>query len=187
MKKFNSKVQFSIVDTPLPHSFIAEKIILSCLLINYEAIEITIKTIRVETFYFINHQEIYKAIIDMYRKKLTINVFSVNEFLKETGRLNKIGGTKVLLELLNQIPNLVYLEEYIELIQDKFLRRSLINLGYEAINSAYITNIPLENILNDFEKKSFKLTNELIEEKKINDCRIIFSCFFRIKKKGFKT
>ena len=73
----------------------------------------------------------------------------------------KIGGTKVLLELLNQIPNLVYLEEYIQLIQDKFLRRSLINLGYQAINSAYITNIPLEKILNDFEKKSFKLTTEL--------------------------
>ncbi len=28
----------------------------------------------------------------------------------------KIGGTKVLFELLNQIPNLVYLEEYIQLI-----------------------------------------------------------------------
>ena len=56
MKKFNSKVQFSISDTLLPHNFIAEKIILSCLLINYEAIEITIKTVRIETFYFINHQ-----------------------------------------------------------------------------------------------------------------------------------
>jgi len=165
MKEFNKEIQFSISETPLPHNFIAEKIILSCLLINYEAIEITIKTVRVETFYFINHQEIYRAIVEMYRKKLSINVFSVNDFLKETGCLHKIGGTKVLIELLNQIPNLVYLEEYIQLIQDKFLRRSLIDLGYQAINSAYITNIPLEKILNDFEKKSFKLTNELIEEK----------------------
>ena len=81
MKKFNSKIQFSISDKPLPHNFLAEKIILSCLLINYEAIEITIKTVRVETFYFINHQEIYKAIVEMYKKKLYINVFSVNNFL----------------------------------------------------------------------------------------------------------
>lgn len=152
MKNFDTKAQFSISDTPLPYNFVAEKIVLSCLLINYEAIEITIKTVRVETFYFINHQEIYKAILEMYRKKIPINVLSVNDFLKETGCLYKIGGTKVLLELLNQIPNLVYLEEYIQLIQDKFLRRSLINLGYQAINSAYITNIPLEKILNDFEK-----------------------------------
>jgi replicative DNA helicase len=187
MIKFNSKVQFSISDTPLPHNFVAEKIILSCLLINYEAIEVTIKTVRVETFYFINHQEIYRAIVEMYGKELPINVFSVNDFLKETGYLNKIGGTKVLLELVNQIPNLVYLEEYIQLIQDKFLRRSLINLGYEAINSAYITNIPLEKILNEFEKKSFKLTNELIEEKKLTTADLFTSVFLELKEKALKS
>jgi replicative DNA helicase len=52
--------------------------------------------------------------------------------------------------LISQIPNLVYLEEYLRLVKDKFIRRSLIKLGYEAINSGYIT-IPLENMLNDFE------------------------------------
>ena len=186
MKKFNSKVQFSISDTPLPHNFVAEKIVLSCLLINYEAIEITIKTVRVETFYFINHQEIYKAIVKMYLKKLPVTLFSLNDFLKEKGYLDKIGGTKVLLELLNQIPNLVYLEDYIQLLQDKFLRRSLIHLGYEAINSAYITNIPLEKILNDFEKKSFKLTNELMEEKEVTTTELFSSIFLELKEKALK-
>lgn len=186
MRNFNANAHFSISETPLPYNFLAEKIVLSCLLINYEAVEIAIKTIRTETFYFVNHQEIYKAIIEMYRKKVPINIISVNNFLKETGCLYKIGGTKVLLELLNQIPNLVYLEEYIQLIQDKFLRRSLINLGYEAINSAYITNIPLEKILNDFEKKSFKLTSELIDEKKLTTAELFSTVFFELKEKALK-
>ena len=109
-----------------------------------------------------------------------------NDFLKENGCLSKIGGTKVLLELLNQIPNLVYLEAYIQLIQDKFLRRSLINLGYEAINSAYITNIPLEKILNDFEKKSFRLTNELVEEKNLTTAELFSTVLLELKKKALK-
>lgn len=186
MKNFNNNSHVSISDIPLPYNFLAEKIVLSCLLISYEAVEITIKTVRVETFYFINHQEIYKAIVEMYRKKVPINVISVNDFLKETGCLEKIGGTKVLLELLNQIPNLVYLEEYIQLIQDKFLRRSLINLGYEAINSAYITNIPLEKTLTHFEKKSFKLTNELIEEKRLTTAELFSTVFLELKQKALK-
>jgi replicative DNA helicase len=186
MKNFNINSHVSLSDIPLPYNFLAEKIVLSCLLISYEAVEITIKTVRVETFYFINHQEIYKAIVQMYRKKVPINVISVNDFLKETGCLEKIGGTKVLLELLNQIPNLVYLEEYIQLIQDKFLRRSLINLGYEAINSAYITNIPLENTLTDFEKKSFKLTSELIEEKRLTTAELFSTVFLELKQKALK-
>lgn len=186
MKNFNINSHVSISDIPLPYNFLAEKIVLSCLLINSEALEIAIKTVRVETFYFINHQEIYKAIVEMYQKKLPITVISVNDFLKETGCLEKIGGPKVLLELLNQIPNLVYIEEYIQLIQDKFLRRSLINLGYEAINSAYITNIPLEKILADFEKKSFKLTSELIEEKKLTTAELFSSIFLELKEKALK-
>lgn len=186
MKNFNINSNISISDNPLPYNFLAEKIVLSCLLINLEAVEITLKTVRVETFYFINHQEIYKAIVQMYRKKVPINIISVNNFLKETGCLSKIGGTKVLLELLNQIPNLVYLEEYIQLMQDKFLRRSLINLGYEAINSAYITNIPLEKILLDFEKKSFKLTSELTDEKNISPAELFSAIFLELKEKASK-
>lgn len=186
MKNFNSNLNISISDNPLPYNFLAEKIILSCLLINSEAVEITLKTLRVETFYFINHQEIYKAIVQMYQKKVPINIISVNNFLKETGYLSKIGGTKVLLELLNQIPNLVYLEEYIQLIQDKFLRRSLINLGYEAINSAYITNIPLEKILSDFEKKSFKLSSERIDKEDVTTAELFSTIFLELKEKAFK-
>ena len=186
MKNLNINSNIRISNIPLPYNFLAEKIILSCLLINSEAVEITIKTVKIETFYFLNHQEIYKAILQMYRKKVSIDVISVNNFLKETGCLSKIGGTKVLLELVNQIPNLVYLEEYIQLIQDKFIRRSLINLGYEAINSAYITNIPLEKILMEFEKKSFRLTNELIEEKTITTTELLSSIFLELKQKSVK-
>ena len=65
MKNFNNNSHVSISDIPLPYNFLAEKIVLSCLLISYEAVEITIKTVRVETFYFINHQEIYKAIVEI--------------------------------------------------------------------------------------------------------------------------
>ena len=186
MKNRHINSNILISNNPLPYNFLAEKIILSCLLLNSDAVEITLKTVRIETFYFLNHQEIYRAIVQMYRKKLSINVISVNNFLKETGCLSKIGGTKVLLELLNQIPNLVYLEEYIELIHDKFIRRSLINLGYEIINSAYITNISLEEILVEFEKKAFRLTTELIDETNITTTELLSKIFLELKQKALK-
>ena len=53
MKNFNINSNISFSDNPLPYNFLAEKMILSCLLINSEAVEITIKTVRIETFYFI--------------------------------------------------------------------------------------------------------------------------------------
>ena len=134
----------------LPHNFLAEKMILSCLLINSEAIEMTLKTISTEVFYFKNHQEIYKAIVFMYENNIPIDILTLITFLQDNGLLNKVGGVKVLIELLSQIPNLVYLEDYLRLVKDKSIRRSLIKLGYETINSSYITSTSLESMLNDY-------------------------------------
>jgi replicative DNA helicase len=178
----NSK-QFH-VDQYLPHNFLAEKMILSCLLINSEAIDITMRTITVDVFYFKNHQELYKAIVFMYKNNLPIDILTLITFLQDNGLLEKIGGLKVLIELLSQIPNLVYLEEYLRLIKDKFIRRSLIKLGYEIINSGYITNIPLENILNNLENKLFNLTSEIKSQKLFSSAELLNNIFSELKTKS---
>jgi replicative DNA helicase len=184
MQQFTNTNGQILIEKYLPHNFLAEKMVLNCLLINSESIEITLRTLLVEAFYFKNHQEIYKAIIFMYKNKLPIDIFTLSTFLQDNGLLEKIGGIKVLIELISQIPNLVYLEEYIRLIKDKFLRRLLIKLGYEAINSGYITSIPLETILNDFENKVFNLTNEIKTQKLFSSAELLNNIFFELKKKS---
>jgi len=187
MEQFPKPNRQILVEKYLPHNFLAEKMVLNCLLINSESIEITLKTLSVEAFYFKNHQEIYKAITFMYKNKLPIDIITLSTFLQDNGLLEKIGGIKVLTELISQIPNLVYLEEYIRLIKDKFLRRLLIKLGYEAINSGYITNIPLETILNDFENKVFNLTNEIKTQKLFSSAELLNNIFFELKKKSLNN
>jgi len=186
MQKFSKMTENSIIKNNLPHNFLAEKMILNCLLINSEAIAITLQTISIETFYFKNHQEIYKIIIFMYKNKRSVDILTLTTFLQDNGLLKKIGGIKVLLEIINQIPNLVYLEEYIRLIQDKFLRRCLIKLGYKIVNSGYITNIPLENILDDFENSLFNLTNKIRNQKTLDKTKLLTDIFLELKEKSLK-
>lgn len=186
MQQFTKQNKPIVIKNYLPHNFLAEKMILSCLLISSEAIDITLRTISIETFYFKNHQEIFKAIIFMYKNKIPIDILTLTTFLQDNGLLKKIGGIKVLIELINQIPNLVYLEEYLRLVKDKFLRRSLIKLGYEAINSGYITNIPLENTLNDFENQLFNLTNQIKIQKFSTSAELLNNIFIDLKEKSMK-
>lgn len=173
-----------VIDKYLPHNFLAEKMILSCLLINSEAIEITLKTISLEVFYFKNHQELYKAIIYMYKNNISIDILTLITFLQDNGLLQKIGGVKVLVELLSQIPNLVYLEDYLRLLKDKHIRRSLIKLGYETINSSYITSISLESLLNELENKLFNITNEIKTQKLTSSAELVNNIFFELKNKS---
>lgn len=184
MENFNVNTEQILINKYLPHNFLAEKMILSCLLINSEAIEITVQTLTIDAFYFKNHQEIYKTIIFMYKNQIPIDILTLTTYLQDNGLLSKIGGVKVLMELINQIPNLLYLEDYIRLVKDKFIRRRLIKLGYETMNSGYITNIPLENILNNFEKKLFHLTNEIKSQTLISSAELLNEIFFELKQKS---
>ena len=119
MQKFEKSTRLLTVNKYLPHNFLAEKIILSSLLINIEAIELILRTVKIETFYFKNHQQLYKTIIEMYKKKLPVDIITLHSFLQDNGLLETVGGTKVLIELVNYVPNLMYLEEYISLVNDK--------------------------------------------------------------------
>ena len=183
MQNFNKNTGLLTVDKYLPHNFLAEKIILSSLLINLETIELIASHVKVETFYFKNHQELYKAILEMYKNKIPIDVITLNTFLQDNGLLNKVGGTKVLIELITYIPNLSYLKEYISLINDKFLRRLLIKLGYKIINSSYVTNLPLEKILDNLEIEIFNLTNEIKVQKIPTNAELLANIFLELKQK----
>lgn len=184
MNKFQNLNESLLIKDYLPHNFLAEKIILSCLLISSEAIEITFRTISIDTFYFKNHQEIYKVITIFYENKKPIDIVTITTFLQDNGLLKKIGGIKVLNELINQIPNLIHLEEYLKLIKEKFLRRSLIKLGLKAVNSGYITNFLLEDILDEFENELFNLTNELKPQKISTSADLIYTIFLELKQKS---
>lgn len=184
MEQSNSNPNQIIIHKYLPHNFLAEKIILSCLLVNSEAIDRTMRLLPVEAFYFRNHQEIYRAIIFMYKNEISIDILTLITFLQDNGLLQKVGGIKVLIELISQLPNLVYLDEYLSLIKDKFIRRSLIKLGYEVINSGHITNIPLELILTDVENKVFRLTNKIKAQKLSTNTELLDKIFFDLKTKS---
>lgn len=184
MQESNSKnEQFFLLENYLPHNFLAEKIILSCLLVNPEITERTLEMLPIEAFYFQNHQEIYKAITLMYKSKIRIDSVTLVNFLQENGLLNKIGGVQIIIELLSQMPNLIYFEEYVRLVKDKFYRRCLIKLGYEAINYGYITNIGLEDILVEFENKVFNLTNDTNTQKFFSSGELLNKIYVDLKEK----
>ena len=180
----NKNIRLTTKD--LPHSFFAEKMLLSCLIVSVEAIEITMRTLPIEAFYFRNHQEIYRTIILMYENKFLIDVLSLTTFLQQHGLIKKIGGIQVLIELTTQTPNLIYIEDYIQLIKDKFLRRSLIKLGYKIINVSYITNISLEQLLKDVEDELFILNNQTFSRTGVTSPELLNTIFKDLKTRFLK-
>lgn len=176
--KVNNKV---LIDNSLPHNFLAEKMILSCMIFNSEVIEIIQPNLTVDTFYFKNHQELYQSLLKMDTSELSIDIVTLTIFLQDNGLLSKIGGIKVLLDIGNQTPTFSYLNEYIRIVKEKFLKRCLIKFGYKIINSGYITNQSLENMLTKIEQELFDLTNQTRPTKITSTAQILNELFLELK------
>jgi len=186
MQEVNKNITHLHIKKDLPHHFLAEKIVLSSLLNNSEVISIAVNNLTIQTFYFKNHQEIYKAIVYMHTNKISLDFLSLSTFLHDKGLLKTIGGIKVLKELTEQIPNLTYFDQYIRLLQDKYSRRLLIQLGYKLVNSCYITNLSIENIIHDLETEFFNLSNQNEYSDILTSTELFSSVFLELKEKSLK-
>ena len=74
MENSDTNTSTLLIEKYLPHNFLAEKIVLGNLLISNEALDLTIRSLSIEAFYFKNHQEIYKAILILYKQKKIIDI-----------------------------------------------------------------------------------------------------------------
>jgi replicative DNA helicase len=183
MTVFDQNSEKIIIKNSLPHNFLAEKMVLSCIIFNSEALETTRQSLVVNAFYFKNHQELYQALLKMDDENLPIDIVTLTIFLQNNGLLSKIGGIKVLLDLGNQSLTFSYLNEYVRIIKEKFLRRCLIKFGYKVINAGYVTNISFENNLAKIEKELFNLTNEVRINQTVNTAQVLNELFSELKNK----
>ena len=167
----------------LPHNFLAEKMILSSILWNPEALEITRQNLVIQAFYFKNHQELYRILVEMSDNQLPIDIVTVTVFLQDSGLLSKIGGIKVLLDLGYQSLTFSYLPEYIRIVKEKFLKRCLIKFGYKVINSGYMTNSSFETSLMKIEQEFLQLTNEIHMTPTVNTAQVLNQLFSELKHK----
>lgn len=137
----------------LPYSILAEKIILGSILINSTSISVVSQYLPVEAFYIISHQIIYKTALSLYGKDKIIDYVTLVTCLQDEGLVNCIEDLSIIADFVNQVISISYLEDYISLVYEKYLRRLLIELGYEIIDLGFLTSTPLNNSLLVIEQK----------------------------------
>lgn len=149
----------------LPHSFLLEKTLLSCILVHcdtsFQTLEIIMEQLPIEAFYFKNHQELYKTFIKMYSQNLSIDFITTIDYIQCHGLTANVGGLNVISELLKEIPTLVYLTDYIRLVKQKYIRRCIIRIGLKTVDNGFIMNLPVQDQIVDLESDIQKLANNI--------------------------
>jgi replicative DNA helicase len=175
---FNNKLKQS-----LPHNFLAERLVLGSILTNPDSIIVVSQHLNIESFYLKTHQVIYKAALAVYGEGKKTDYVTIVTWLQDNKLTEYVKDLSILIDFINQTINVTYLEDYLALIYEKYLRRLLIQFGYETIGLAHSTEIPLEQIFEKLEKKLFLVNNQKEQKLLSSSAEILTQILSEIREK----
>ena len=172
---------------PLPSNFLVEQAVLNLLLTNPSLAKDAILSLKSEAFHFEPHRIIYETIIGLHEKNLGANVTVLITALNDKDLLKKIGGIAKILTIISEFENFSDLAMYAKELNDKYLRRIIIETGKKLITWGYETSEDLENILDKIETSLSSLNQEKLSQEAYSAEEIMNDVYYDIKSKRKKT
>ena len=160
-----------------PANIEAEEAILGGILFDPQAISQVEACLIPSAFYVLGHQEIYQTALKLYHQSNPTDFMAISTYLADRDRLDKVGGTAKLAQLLNRTISAVNIDRYVNLVMDKYYRRKVIKVGHKIVDLGYDSTLELEKLLNDSEQEIFSLTQQRIKSDTEQNSEIAMSAF----------
>lgn len=142
----------------LPHSIEAEQSIIGAIIIDKNAIVKVAEKLKEEDFYRDGHKIIYRAIFEMFKNDMAVDLVTLLEYLKSTDMLEKAGGVAYITEVSSSVLTTANLSSYIEIVEQKSILRKLIKASTKIIEDSYNKQTEVQDVLDSAEKKIFDIS-----------------------------
>ncbi len=117
------------------------------------------RRVDADAFYVPAHQALFAALSEMAERHKVIDLLTVPEFLRETGRLDLVGGLDYLRQLVDITPTIEHAEYYAGLVHDKFILRTLLGRAREAAEACFSPDLEVEDLLSRVEQSILDVGN----------------------------
>ena len=147
-----------------PQAVETERGLLGVLLTHEHSFDEVCQQLMPEVFYLKTHQYIYEAISELALAQKSIDSITVAEQLKKNGKFEEIGGYGYLAELADIGTSAVSLEQYADIIYDKFLARDLIRIASSIETQAFNDGTEIKNLMEYAEGQMFELNQRRVKK-----------------------
>lgn len=141
-----------------PHDLDAEKSVLAAILIDKDAIIKASEILKPESFYSKAHQAIFEAMLELYDKRMTIDVITLKDQLTKDKKIRTVGGVSGISQLSNLLSTAANVENYASMVKEKYVKRELISLSNEVGNLAFDESKEVNEILDSAEQRVMSIS-----------------------------
>ncbi|MBR6327633.1 MAG: replicative DNA helicase [Alphaproteobacteria bacterium] len=145
----------------LPKNIEAEQALLGAILANNKAFEKVADFLSPKHFADPVHAKIFEVMSSLMMRDRSADVITLKNYFEQQGTLNDVGGINYLVRLADSASPMTNVEYYGRFIYDKYLRRELVNTGYEIVNNAMTESADLTAAeqIEDAEQQLFNLAD----------------------------
>jgi replicative DNA helicase len=143
-----------------PQNLEAEQAILGSLLLDRESWDQISDAVQSSDFYKPSHQVVFEAIRSLYASNSPVDLITVSNFLNSEGKLDQIGGSTFLVDLVNKTVSTANLSSYAKIVKEKSLLRKLISTTSKITDRAYSEDFTdVETFMDQAENEIFTLSD----------------------------
>lgn len=142
----------------IPQNIEAEEAVLGAILVNPTTLTKVVEFLSPESFYKPAHKHVYEAMLQLFNQNERIDIVSVSDVLNYNSKLEIIGGRAFVNDLSFKTITTSNIEYYAKIVQEKAIKRALINAGSEIVTFGYDLNTTEES-LNNAEKLIFDISS----------------------------
>jgi len=166
-----------------PQSIESEEAVLGSLMLRKDAMHEVEDMVTPDSFYVEKNKKIFQAMLDLAFKNEPIDMLSLSTKLKERKLLDAVGGNSYLAELVNSVPSSTNVKHYADIVQKKFVLRSLIEAADYVSELAFEENDEhMDDILDQAEKKMFSVVSSPKNQKYVNMKDALPEAYERLEK-----
>jgi replicative DNA helicase len=120
-----------------PHNLDAEQSVLGAILLSDRSLYALVieEGLRAEDFYRERHGTIYDAMLSLYNESEPVDVLTITDRLRRTGKLDEVGGPAVVDELTGLVPAAGHARRYAQIVRENALLRRLLKASFEIQES----------------------------------------------------
>lgn len=120
-----------------PQALDLEESTLGAVILQSTALEKIVSFLKPEHFYTDQHREVFSAVMALYRDGSPVDMRTVVDVLRKTGKIEMIGGATYIAELTSKVSSAANVEYHARVIFEMSLKRSMIGMANKIHEHAY--------------------------------------------------
>jgi replicative DNA helicase len=142
-----------------PQALDLEEVVLGAIMLEKNALNAVVEFLKPEHFYLEVHKEIYTAIVELFKSTEPVDMRTVVNQLRKSGKIELVGGAYYIAELTAKVSSAANIEYHARVIMEMAIKRELIQVASQIQSDAYEDTTDVFELLDKTEQSIFQISD----------------------------